>query len=242
MTEAGGQQRLTAAQLCAAAVVAVVGLTLVLTIGVHKPPSPEQQAELVAAAHRPQPNAKVPGPGVPAPVDRLHASDAAELRAWSLRVGVQTGVPARAVEGYGLAEMWMRSEAPACRLSWTTLAGIGQVATGHGSRDGGSIGPDGVSTKAIVTEDGRRGPLLVRSAQWREHRYRASRDGEKPDPQQVDDAAVTVARQLCAQAKDLTQPARWWSAVRAHGGSTRFAQDVFTAADGLRETVARPGD
>lgn len=222
-------RRAALARFGGVAVIVVVGLTLVLTIGVNRPPVAGKLPQLLAAAQRPKPNAAVPLSGVPAPVDRPHASDAAELRAWSQRLAGPTGVPARVLEGYGLAEMWMRSEAPGCQLSWSTLAGIGKVATGHGSRAGAGIGPDGVSTKAVVGKGGRLGPMLVRPSELRSHRFRASRDGEQPDPQHVDDAAVTVARQLCAGAADLTHPSTWWSAVRAHGGSVRFAQDVFTA-------------
>ncbi|MGH3433853.1 MAG: murein transglycosylase [Thermocrispum sp.] len=224
-------------RLAVAGLVALAGLALVLTIGVQRPEAQGEEPAPPPAASLPKPGAKVPPRGVSAPVDRPHASDAAELRSWSRRVAGLTDMPERAVRGYGLAEMWMRSEAPGCGLSWTTLAGIGQVASEHG----GAIGRDGVLAKPVVGKHGRLGPLLTPLKKWTAHRFRASRDGERPDPQQIDDAAVTVARELCAHSGDLTGPAGWWAAVTGHGGSARFAQDVYTAAGGYARASAAAG-
>lgn len=225
-------------RLALAGVVAVAGLTLVLTIGVNRPVAEgDESARRPAEAALPRPGARVPPRAVAAPVDRPHASDAAELRAWSRRVAALTDIPARAVQGYGLAEMWMRSEAPSCELSWSTLAGIGQVASEHG----GAVQADGTLAKPVVGDDDRLGPMLMPLKQWTQHRWRASRDGERPDPQQIDDAAVTVARELCEHGGALTTPRGWWSAVTAHGGSERFAQDVHVATEGYARASQAAG-
>lgn len=233
MTEGAGgaatppSRQAAIARLTVIVLVVAAGLTLILTIGITRPEAADAERSPLAAATRPQPNAAVPARGVAAPVDRLHASDAAELRAWSRQTAVRTQIPARAVQAYGLAEMWMRSESPRCALSWSTLAGIGSAASSHGTRGGGRLDAEGVVTPALTGD--RIGPLRMRLEAWRSLRFRAARDGKQPEPQNIDDAAVTAARHLCGQG-DLSTARGWWSAVRAHGGSTRFAQDAFTAA------------
>lgn len=225
------------ARLVVIGLVIAAGLGLILTVGISRPEAADNaRRSVLAVGSRPQPNAAVPPRGPAAPVDRLHASDAARLKAWARRLAGPTRIPPRVLQAYGLAEMWMRSEAPNCGLSWSTVAGIGGVASEHGQADGRSVDAEGVVSPALI--GARLGPLRVLPETWKSWRFRAARDGERPDPQNVDDAAVTVARYLCSRA-ELTTPRGWWSAVRSHTGSTRHTQDVFTVVQSLVQASER---
>lgn len=236
----------------------VGGLIMIMTVGVDRPQDAEgEPAEPSAAipALRPGVNSAIPARGVPAPVDRAHASDAVELKRWSREVSGFTDIPARVLEAYGLTEMWMRSEAPDCRLSWTTLAGIGRVESRHGTIGGATIGDDGQTTRAIFGPplDGSKGVLRISDSDrgeldgdrewdravgpmqfipetWLRWRARAARDGEQPDPQNIGDAALTAGRYLCGRGGDLSTRKGWWRAVLAYNQSVSYAQDVFSGA------------
>jgi len=68
-------------------------------------------------------------------------------------------------------------------------------------------------------------------ATWHRWGVRASGDGKAADPQDIDDAAMTAARYLCAMGGDLSAPKNWWSAVLTYNNSTAYGQDVFSNAD-----------
>ncbi|MPY78001.1 MAG: murein transglycosylase [Actinophytocola sp.] len=205
------------------------------------------------------PDAATPASAPPAPIDRPNASDAANLTAWAKRMARRTTISARALAAYGRTEMWMRSEAPDCRLSWATVAGLADVASAHGTTDGGHIGRDGTATTPILgpLHDGTNGtskapdtdngvldgaarwdravgPLQIMPERWQRWRARAARDGEAPDPHHIDDAALTAGRILCGADADMSTPRGWWRAVRDYrrgGDSAGFAQKVFASAD-----------
>lgn len=244
-----------AGRLVAAAVVLVASIALIVTIGMDRP---EAETATTRGSGVPGAGSVAPEQGLPAPVDRPHASDDVQLDSWSRQVAKATGVPVRAVRAYGLAEMWMRSEAPGCHLAWSTLAGVAMVESRHGTSgtSGTSaidatgtltrsvIGParDGAEGRPRVADtDGGRvdgdlrwdravGPMQLLPAVWTEWRARAARDGAEPDPQQVDDAALTAARFLCGTGGDLASPRGWWRAMRAQDQSLGFAGRVYTAA------------
>ena len=168
-----------------------------------------------------------PGTAVPGNAQAVPASQATAaeepLDAWTRRVSGKTDVPARALRAYATADLAMRSQAPACRLSWATLAGIGRVESHHGLINGSRLGADGRAAKPIIgvpldgspgvkaikdTDGGRFdgdvtwdravGPMQFIPGTWLRYAARASGDGNPPDPQNVDDAALAAARYLCA--------------------------------------------
>ena len=94
-----------------------------------------------------------PETGAPSPET---ASDS--LAAWAAGVSAATGIPARAVQGYGYAEIVLESETPGCHLDWNTLAGIGMVESDQGRYGGAALAADGTETKPVI------GPALDGSA------------------------------------------------------------------------------
>jgi membrane-bound lytic murein transglycosylase B len=56
------------------------------------------------------------------------------------------------------------------------------------------------------------------------------------DPNDLDDAAMTAARYLCAGGRDLSVPAGWWAAIESYNAVRVYTQDVFRASNdyGLR--------
>ncbi|WP_116246062.1 lytic transglycosylase domain-containing protein [Nocardiopsis sp. FIRDI 009] len=173
--------------------------------------------------------------------------------AWLDEVSEATGIPRRALEGYASAQLVMDERQPSCRLSWPTLAGIGYVESRHGTYAGGEIGPDGTTTvdvigipldganntQAIADTDGGEldgderwdravGPMQFIPRTW--ERWGTALEGGAPDPHDIDDAALSAARYLCAEGRDLTVAADWESAILAYNRSTEYVNDVLAYA------------
>jgi len=172
------------------------------------------------------------------------------LTAWAAGVSAATGIPARAVQGYGFAEIVLQSETPGCHLDWNTLAGIGMVESDQGRYGGASLAADGTETKPVIGpaldgSDGRRnlpavdhglltgdlvydhavGPMQLLPETW----YQYAEPGT--DPQNIDAAAVAAGRYLCADGRDLATPTGWWTAIFAYNQSTPYGDLVFHYAN-----------
>lgn len=163
---------------------------------------------------------------------------------WVARVAARTGIVAPAMTAYAAASLRMRDEQPRCRLGWTTLAGIGQVETGHGQgrldaagRSTDTIdGPvlDGSDGNAAISEGGTwdraRGPMQFIASTWQ--RWASDGDGDgTSDVDDVDDAAYAAARYLCFAGGDLTTGAGWSRAVFAYNHSDDYVRAVLGAAN-----------
>ncbi|WP_435069910.1 hypothetical protein [Amycolatopsis thermoflava] len=199
------------------AAVAGTGLVLILTIGVTRPGETPPQTQPAAAARTsgPPPGATAPPPGRLAPEDRPRESDLRALDTWSNEIAAATKLPARLLAGYGRAEMWMRAEWSGCHLSWATLAAIGHA-------------------EAVGT-----GPLPVPEDSWKQWSARATGDGKQPDPKDIDDAALTVARSLCSTGADLATPQGWWAAITGSPTLAPEAQLIFDTATTLAQAAPR---
>jgi membrane-bound lytic murein transglycosylase B len=66
---------------------------------------------------------------------------------------------------------------------------------------------------------------------WARYAVRANGDGQNPDPQNIDDAALAAARYLCSGGRDLGTGAGWWAAVLDYNNSTEYGQNVYSGAD-----------
>ena len=178
-----------------------------------------------------------------------------DVEAWAARAAGPTEVPARALRAYAAAELAQRTATPQCRLSWTTLAGIGRVESHHGGLGEAELGADGVSRPRIVGvpldgSDGVRevpdtdggaldgdpvldravGPMQFLPSTWARHGVDGNGDGVA-DPHQLDDAARGAAAYLCSGDRDTADGAGWWDAVLAYNASGEYARLVWAAVD-----------
>ncbi|GAB3006876.1 murein transglycosylase [Amycolatopsis acidiphila] len=249
-----------------AVVVAVLGVAataVLVTTRVSTPPAGQTTTDIPALSVQAadvQPgstapvNATVAGAPVadtqPAQQPQQHQSSGKDLLSvWAAKVASVTGVPARALVGYGNAELAVRESQPGCKISWATLAGIGRIESNHGQYGGAVLQANGYPSKPIVgvpldgsagvraigdTDGGRFdgdpnydravGPMQFIPGTW-------AKWGGGYDPQQIDAAALAAAKYLCAGGRDMSSAAGWWQGVLSYNNSVEYAQKVFGLAD-----------
>ncbi|TWP48693.1 lytic murein transglycosylase [Lentzea tibetensis] len=201
------------------------------------------------------PGAAAPG-AAQAPAAPPPGATVDPVEEWARRVAGKTDIPVRALRAYAQADVIMQSQAPACRISWATLAGIGRVESHHGSIFGARLQDSGIPSKPIIgiplngspgvrairdTDGGRFdgdtewdravGPMQFIPGTWNRWAQRAAGDGLPADPQNIDDAALTAARYLCAGGRDVGTGGGWWQAVMSYNNSVEYGRNVFSGAD-----------
>ncbi len=210
-------------------------------------------------------------PGIAAPGSATAPGNTAveganPLEDWASRVAGKTDIPKRALHAYAAADLAMQRDLPACRISWATLAGIGRVESRHGNINGSRLQDNGLPSRPIIgipldggpgvrairdTDGGRFdadttwdravGPMQFIPGTWNRWAKRAAGDGVAADPQNIDDAALTAARYLCAGgARDLGTGQGWWAAVMAYNNSVEYGQNVFSGADAYARASVAP--
>ncbi|WP_300080100.1 lytic murein transglycosylase [Propioniciclava sp.] len=172
---------------------------------------------------------------------------------WLVQTAQKTGIPARALDAYGAAQLALEIERPQCAIAWNTLAAIGYVESRHGSYGGATLGDDGVVRPAIVgvaldgngvaripDSDGGRfdgdpvwdravGPMQFIPGTWARWGSDANGDGVA-DPQNIDDAALSTARYLCS-ASNLDTAESWRAAIIAYNRSDVYVNDIAANAN-----------
>jgi membrane-bound lytic murein transglycosylase B len=200
----------------------------------------------------PIPEGVPPPAGDPVPKIDTYADGrpADQLRQWAAERAPALGIPIEALEAYGYAARVAEVENPDCHLEWTTLAGIGEVESHHGTFRGAIIGENGDVTPPIrgvrldgtngnleildnegVSHDGdsiharAMGPMQFIPDTWKLYGVDANNDGVV-SPDNFDDAALSAAGYLCWRGKDLATPRGWMDALRAYNHSDSYARTV----------------
>lgn len=186
--------------------------------------------------------APVPAPAADvvaaSPLDRVDA-------AWTTAASAATGIPERALAAYAAAALDLRDEQPGCGIGWTTLAAIGLAESDHGRHNGSTITLSGVVEPPIIgsivgddtdggaidgdrTADRAVGPLQFIPDTWA--RWGADGDGDRvADPHDIDDAALTAARYLCAASGTMTTAAGWDAGIAAYNPDPAYRERVAAA-------------
>ena len=240
----------------------VVGRFLVPAGGPSVGASLPTQTGSASPSPQATPTPVLPGlPPLPTPPPR--PADA--LGAWAQRIGDVVNVPEVAIQAYGYAQLMVQQTDPQCHLTWTTLAGIGQVESTHGQAGGAVLEPGGRSTPPIVGPplDGRDGRSLVRDTDagafdgdanydramgplrllpgvWRAQAIDADTDGIV-DAYDIDDASLAVARLLCSGTEDLSRLDGWTAAVERLRNTSGYARSVFREADNYGQLTRNIG-
>ena len=171
---------------------------------------------------------------------------------WLATTSDRTGIPRPALAAYARVQL---DRSGGCAVGWTTLAGIGWVESQHGTIGGRRLRADGHSSTRILGPalDGHGrfaairstpgsavwhgdrvwehavGPMQFLPSTWRSWATDGDGDG-KADPNDLDDAAVTTARYLCADGGDLGTGAGWASAVFSYNHERAYVDAVYAAA------------
>lgn len=172
---------------------------------------------------------------------------------WAEQTAAATGIPVRALVAYAGAAMVKAEQMPECRLSWSTLAGVGKVESDHGRHSGSAldeggtavpgifgIALDGVTTAHVPDSDGGAidgdaesdravGPMQLIPQSWRNWHVDGGADGVE-DPQNIDDAAVAAANYLCRSSTAMDTENGWRAAIAAYNGSDTYLANVAAAA------------
>ncbi len=255
MTAAGRRRafRAAAALLCVASAAGLVTAVLLAAPGTGGRIAVDPVvalAQVTTAA--PAPSSAAPSPGPVAAPSVAPRPD----RAWLDLIARRTGIGATALSAYASADLRMAADQPRCGLSWATLAGLGYVESRHGTIGGRTLGADGrpglspifgvpltgAGPVALVadTDDGRLdgdtrfdravGPLQFVPSTWR--RWGGDGDGDgDADPHDLDDAAWSAARYLCASGVPLDSGTAWTGAVLSYNLSSTYVQDVLAATN-----------
>ncbi|MBO0841436.1 MAG: lytic murein transglycosylase, partial [Sciscionella sp.] len=172
------------------------------------------------------------------------------------RISAYTDIPQRVLVAYENAQRTITATDPGCHMSWATLAGIGRAESRHGTHGGATVLSNGEESQPIIgpaldgttaglqvvhdTDHGKLdgdpkwdhalGPMQFLPETWKRYGMRADRDGRAPDPQNMDDAALTAAHYLCLRGGNLETGRGWWSAVLTYNNSVDYGLEVFSAA------------
>jgi membrane-bound lytic murein transglycosylase B len=182
---------------------------------------------------------------------------------WAEQTAAATGIPVRALVAYAGAAMFKAEQLPECRISWSTLAGVGLIESDHGRHGGSSLDAGGTATPPIFgialdggntaeitdTDDGAIdgdtdfdravGPMQLIPQTWRNWHVDAGADGIE-DPQNIDDAALAAANYLCRSSTAMDTEEGWRAAISAYNSSDTYLSNVAAAAVAYTAAAARP--
>jgi hypothetical protein len=172
------------------------------------------------------------------------------------------GIAPMVQDAYLAAERTLAGAVPGCKLTWSLLAGIGRIESGHagggevdaagrtlvpilgpqlsGSNgfatvsdtDGGSLDTDPAWDRAV-------GPMQFLPGTWRTYAADGNGDGTA-DPNNVFDAALTAGRFLCSGGRDLSTTDGVTAALLRYNASMEYVRDVLAAAAAYADGLVLP--
>jgi membrane-bound lytic murein transglycosylase B len=234
--------------LGAGLVVLLVSLTAAVLAGSMLPPQ-----MVVSSPGAPEAAAAPVPAGGEETIEHVASSGAIDAT-WVDRIARLTNIPARALTAYAAADLALSASQPGCHLRWNLLAGIGLIESNHGRHAGATIQPDGTTSIPIIGPalDGSNGtralPATPAGTRWHgdtqwEHAvgpmqflpgtwlaWGRTLHGGTPDPNNIDDAALTAAAYLCAKGRDLATATGWRTAIGSYNAPDAYANSVTDAA------------
>jgi transglycosylase-like protein with SLT domain len=205
-------------------------------------------------------------PTDPPPVQRVlatrpqHVSKPAPATKAVISGLAANGIPNVALNAYRVAAARMAAVQPACGIDWALLAGIGREESDHGQFAGATLHADGTSTPPVVgiplnghgtalirdTDRGRLdgdavydravGPMQFIPSTWAAYGSDANGDG-RADVFNINDAALTAARYLCAAGGNLRTHAGQVAAILAYNHSDQYLAQVLALAAAYRTGI-----
>lgn len=171
---------------------------------------------------------------------------------WASARAEPYGIPQRQLQAYAYAAFSVREEM-GCNVGWPTLAALGAVLSDHGQKDGTTVGSDGITSKPLrgispaagglsevpdtdagsIDGESQRdvpvGPMQLMPSRW-EQLGTSVEPGQKPNPDQIDDAVLTTAHMLCSSG-DPSSPEGWVAAISQFNPSKIFIVAVHNKAE-----------
>jgi membrane-bound lytic murein transglycosylase B len=181
---------------------------------------------------------------------------------WATEAAAATGIPKRAVLAYAGATLAKAESMPDCKLSWTTLAAIGDVESSNGQHGGSSIGANGKVTPPIfgVALDGNGvaripdsddgtidndakadravGPMQLIPQTWLNWHTDGNADGLE-DPQNIYDSVMAATNYLCRSSTGLDTEKGWRTAISAYNLADSYLSKVASVAMRYNADAAR---
>ncbi len=173
------------------------------------------------------------------------------------------GIPGVVLDAYQFAERTLAAARPGCHLSWSVLAGIGRIESGHASAGrvdtyGNTLGPilgpklDGSPGIAAIPDTDRGaldtdtvwdravGPMQFIPSTWRGYGVDGNGDGVA-NPNNIYDSTVASGLYLCAGRTDLADPAQLQAAVFRYNHSASYVDIVLRWAHAyLTDVIPTP--
>ncbi len=201
------------------------------------PPNADRSAVTSSELSTPPPTSTSAAP----PASSVPSTSELRFEEWVDDVADWLDIPRRAMYAYATATVTLGDEQPDCHLSWVTLAGVGRTTTDHGRVNDGTVSEDGTMSEPIdtvevrdfagdlVSAPGAAGPLQLSPEVWES--FQASPTGGTPDIQNIDDAALTAGRAMCADGRDLSDGDGWLDGVSVLQDEPLFLHRVLATAN-----------
>ena len=160
---------------------------------------------------------------------------------------VDTNLPLVALDAYLGGAAMIDQARPGCHMTWSLLAGIGQVESHQGTYGGSTLLADGTVSRPIfgvaldgtggnekiVTSGGAysraEGPMQFLPSTWAAVAVDGDGDG-RADPQNLYDAAATAASYLCRRGPDVSTDAGRRAAILTYNFSGSYMDLVSSYA------------